>query len=60
MPNKQIQAWINTHQKSKQGIYPYRVAQEICVLFSVPIDVAITNVCVHMREAMREERADKA
>ena len=52
---QKIQDWIDSQQKGKSGIYPHKVAQKICVLFSVPIAVAITQVCKHISKTMANE-----
>ena len=47
--NAEILNFIEDYQKGKQGIYPYRVAQEVAIKFAMPMHEAIEHVSYHVK-----------
>jgi hypothetical protein len=49
---ERIMQWIDDHQNGKSGIYPYRVAQDVCMEFKLEYREAIQYVLDHIKTVM--------
>ena len=53
-PNEKIMEWIEDYQEGKSGIYPYRVAEQVCLEFKIDIAEAFIYVNEHIRKVSQE------
>lgn len=51
---EKIMTWISEYQSGKVGIYPYRVAEQVCITFGITIAKAHEYVLRHIRQVLEE------
>jgi hypothetical protein len=55
--NREIMDFIVELQRGKSGIYPYRVALEVCAKFQISIEEAQEYVTKHIQQVLAEAKS---